>query len=374
MSLAESPHERPRGGPGPNRGGWMTSVPRVGLLSAIAALCLVSAPPSGWGADDEAAGALVEAQEAYRRNVALGESLGGRPASAEQAAEAKRLFDDGLSKARECISRDARSAEAHRVAGILLCMAYGPVSIPADQLTGSSPAGPNPQTVTVLRRGAAGDCEEGLAELRTALRLEKSRLDYYLDHAEALYVCGDLAGCQQQALSVWDQRALMANVQCARCACMLADCAGNRSDPDAQMRWLREAVKHDPQHEGAQERLAELVAAQPSIVWLEYEEGKALAAGQKKPMLMQFSTSRCGWCKKLDKEILSDPHVVSFCRQLVCIKVDGDQRRDLVSAFGVRGYPTTIVLDHQGRRLHGIVGYRPTSAYLAELRRALSSQ
>jgi thiol-disulfide isomerase/thioredoxin len=344
----------------------------VCLISTAVALCLVATAAPTWATAQESAAELVEAREAYEQNVALGRSLEGRPASAEETAEAERLFQEGLGKAREYASLHPRSAEAHRMAGIFLCMAYRPVSVPADPAPEEASADDSePAMETVLRRGGAKDCEEGLAELRAALRLEKNRLDYFLDYAEALYACEDIGGCQEQALSLWDHRSSMSNSQCARCACLLADCASRQNQPDAEMRWLQEAVRYDPQHEDAGQRLADIVAAQPRIAWLSYEAGKALAANEKKPMLIDFSTSWCGWCRKMESNVFPNPEVISFCRQFVCIKVDGDQRKDLTSAYGVDGYPTTVVLDHTGRELHRIVGYRPSARYLEELRRAV---
>lgn len=344
----------------------------VRLTSTAAALLLLAMAALTWAAAQGPASELVEAQEAYQQNLALGRLLEGRPATAEQAAEAERLFQEGLGKAREYASLHPRSAEAHRMAGVFLCMAYRPVSIPADPAPQQLSTGDSePAMETVLRRGGVRDCEEGLAELRAALRLKKNRLDYFLDYAEALYVCEDVGGCHEQALSLWDHRSSMSNSQCARCACLLADCASRQNQPEAEMRWLQEAVRYDPQHEEAGHRLADMVAAQPRIAWLSYEAGKALAASEKKPILIDFSTSWCGWCRRMESNVFPNPEVISFCSQFVCVKVDGDRRKDLTSAHGVDGYPTTVVLDHTGQELHRIVGYRPSARYLEELRQAV---
>ena len=114
---------------------------------------------------------LAAAENAYAQNLALGDALYGMPVSAGQAAEAERLFQEALAEARACIAQNARSVEAHHLAGMVLCTAYRPVTVPSEDASDKELAEDGPETVVVLRRGAATDCEEGLAEMRAALRL-----------------------------------------------------------------------------------------------------------------------------------------------------------------------------------------------------------
>ena len=97
----------------------------------------------------------------------------------------------------------------------------------------------------------------------------------------------------------------------------------------------------------------------------------ALARQQGKPVFIDFSTSWCGWCRRLDREVFTDPEVISVSRQFACIKVDGDARSDLVRRYGVGGYPTAVMLDAGGREMHRIVGYKPARQYVLEMQRGL---
>ncbi len=331
------------------------------------ATCVTSAP----GADTEGPPAdLAAVRQAFEANVALGDALAGQPAKPEQAAEAERLFEEALAGARAYLRLHSREAEAHRLAGQILCTSYRSVEVPAPD---ASAAGEEAdQTVTTLARGSVSGCEEGLAEFRAALRLDKSNLDCVLDYAEAMLHCDDLAGCTQQCISLWGNRTKMSRSQSARCASLLAASARRVNRPQEEVRWLTEAARLDPQNEACAARLAELLAEQPGVVWLSFEVGQSVAARLKKPMFVHFTADWCGWCRKLEQETFPAAKVVALLQQCVCVKVNGDRRRDLTSRYGVSGYPTGLVLHPSGHELHRMVGFRPADAFAAQLERVLA--
>jgi len=224
-----------------------------------------------------------------------------------------------------------------------------------------------------LLRGATASCEEGLAELRSAMRLSKSAPDYVLDYAEAMLACGEAAGAQEQATAVWDQRASLASPQSARAARLLASCAQASNLPELELIWLRQVLKLDPNDKAAGQRLAKLAGSRTGIAWMPYEAGLALASQTGKPVLVDFTASWCGWCKKLDQDVFSNKDMISLSQQFVCIRVDGDERPDLASRYRVDGYPTTLMLDTSGQELGRIVGYKPLAGYMADVRQALSA-
>ncbi|MFA6285760.1 MAG: thioredoxin family protein [Opitutaceae bacterium] len=105
-----------------------------------------------------------------------------------------------------------------------------------------------------------------------------------------------------------------------------------------------------------------------------YEAAAKKAAAEKKPMLLDFTGSDwCGWCIKLDKEVFSQPEFVKYAKKnLILVKLDfprekklspseKKQNESLAAKFGIRGYPTIIVLDDQGTQL-GKLGYQKGGA------------
>lgn len=103
-------------------------------------------------------------------------------------------------------------------------------------------------------------------------------------------------------------------------------------------------------------------------------------------MLLDFSGSDwCGWCVKLDKEVFSKPDFKAFAKtNLVCVLVDfpkqkhqskklKDQNAELAKKFGIRGYPSVILLSPDGE-LAGTTGYQEGGAkkYVGQLKEIIA--
>ncbi|MCE9609899.1 MAG: thioredoxin family protein [Chthoniobacter sp.] len=113
----------------------------------------------------------------------------------------------------------------------------------------------------------------------------------------------------------------------------------------------------------------------------DYDKALAQAKTEKKLVLLDFTGSDwCGWCIKLDKEVFSTPEFKSYAKdKLVLVEVDfprgkqqaaklKEQNAKLQKEFSIRGFPTIIVLDAEGKKV-GQLGYMPggPTAFLAEL-------
>lgn len=107
------------------------------------------------------------------------------------------------------------------------------------------------------------------------------------------------------------------------------------------------------------------------IAWQRsFETGAALAKQQNKNIMIDFSTSWCGWCTKLDEETFCDPKVRAWVNKyFVAVKIDGDKDKVLQPKYGVRGYPNIVFTDAEGNKLHQIRGFLPAASFLAELKK-----
>lgn len=85
---------------------------------------------------------------------------------------------------------------------------------------------------------------------------------------------------------------------------------------------------------------------------------------------LDFETEWCGPCKLMDRWVYSAHDVVAAAQGVVCIKVDGDERKDLKELHKVAGFPTGILFDPQGKEVARFSGYQSVKDLTAFLGRA----
>jgi thioredoxin-related protein len=119
----------------------------------------------------------------------------------------------------------------------------------------------------------------------------------------------------------------------------------------------------------------------------DYDAALAFAKEKKMPVLLVFTGSDwCGWCKIMDKNVFSKPEWTAYSKDnLVMIWLDYprdkskvpqkyQKRNDgLKATFGIRGFPTYVVQDWDGRKL-GQLGSgkdKTPASFQAEVEEAL---
>ena len=324
--------------------------------------------------DQQPAPELEAARQALARNLALGDGLAGAPATPEQASEATRAIEEGLACARGYAVQQPRSAEAHRLIGMLLLFTYRPAQTKQTKATAGDAGGE--QQVTVLRRRSSESLEEGAAELRAAARLAPQNADYQLDYSEALAMSGETKRGLDLIGALWQRKGLMPS-QLERGARLAAQAARDLRQPADEQRWLRELLRANARDEAAAKRLAEIAppaTTTAGVAWQDYESGMSQARGEGKPVMIDFMADWCGWCKKLDAEVYTKSEVMGLSRRFVCIKVNTDRRPDLARRYQVDGLPTIVFLSSLGQETNRVGGYKPAQVFLGEMRKSLPSK
>jgi protein disulfide-isomerase len=109
----------------------------------------------------------------------------------------------------------------------------------------------------------------------------------------------------------------------------------------------------------------------PLSGWTEsWDRAAGAAKASRQPVLALFTGSDwCGWCKKLEKEVLATPLFQEWAKKnVVLLKVDflrktpqdpaqKKQNAALISKYKISGYPTVLILDAEGKELGRKPGY-----------------
>lgn len=106
-----------------------------------------------------------------------------------------------------------------------------------------------------------------------------------------------------------------------------------------------------------------------------FKQACALAAQTKKIVLVDFYTTWCGPCKRLDAVTWKDKTVRDWlAKTAICRKIDAEKETELADRYKIRAYPTILLLKANGTEIDRITGFREPKEFLTEARQALSGQ
>ena len=107
-----------------------------------------------------------------------------------------------------------------------------------------------------------------------------------------------------------------------------------------------------------------LAPASNSITWQrDLEQALSLAKANKTTVIVDVYTDWCGWCERMDRDIYTHPQIISLSNRYVFLKLnaeDGGQGARFAKNNNVEGYPTTVIVDENGRYLRSVPGYPPS--------------
>jgi thiol:disulfide interchange protein len=78
-------------------------------------------------------------------------------------------------------------------------------------------------------------------------------------------------------------------------------------------------------------------------------EARAAASETGRPVFIKFTAEWCGPCQMMDRETFPAPQVGEALAAYEPVKVDGDRNPELMQEYGVRAYPTLMVLSPAGQ-------------------------
>jgi thioredoxin-related protein len=131
--------------------------------------------------------------------------------------------------------------------------------------------------------------------------------------------------------------------------------------------------------------------ASAQITWMSW--GEAVSANKKEPkkLLIDVYTEWCGWCKKMDKNVFTDPVIEAYVKEnFYAVKFNAEQKEAIkydghtfnfnanASSRGVHdlavalldsrmSYPSIVYLDENRDRISISPGFKPADKLINEL-------
>lgn len=117
------------------------------------------------------------------------------------------------------------------------------------------------------------------------------------------------------------------------------------------------------------------------IRWVSIEKAQKLAEKNPKPIVIDFYTDWCHWCKVFDKTTFKDQAVIDYVNEnFYAVKMNAESQQaflfkgkktkapQLASKYGIQGYPTIVFLDKDFSNPNLSVGYKKGPAFLKVLK------
>jgi thioredoxin-related protein len=127
------------------------------------------------------------------------------------------------------------------------------------------------------------------------------------------------------------------------------------------------------------------------ITWMTWDEAIAANKQQPKKLLVDVYTEWCGWCKKMDAKVFTDPAIEAYIKKnFYAVKFDAEQKETILydgytfnfnteaTRRGVHdlaialldsrmSYPSIVYLDENRDRISISPGFKPADKFIHEL-------
>ena len=112
-------------------------------------------------------------------------------------------------------------------------------------------------------------------------------------------------------------------------------------------------------------------AVAPKTGWhTSFSQAQAEAKALGKPLLLHFYADWCGPCQTMERSVLNQPGVVRCLGvDVIGVKINADHHKDLMSRFGVSGFPTDVLASPEGSVSTRSVGISSETSFIDRMKR-----
>ncbi len=119
-----------------------------------------------------------------------------------------------------------------------------------------------------------------------------------------------------------------------------------------------------------------LPASAADIAWQkDFDTALKVAKDQKKPIMVYFYGTRCGWCTKMANETHSNQTVQELlANKMVSVKLTSSVGQARMTGYGLKSVvPATVFVTPDNMVIYNIVGYQPPEVFVKSINSALAN-
>jgi thioredoxin-related protein len=106
----------------------------------------------------------------------------------------------------------------------------------------------------------------------------------------------------------------------------------------------------------------------------DYNAARREAQDKNRPLIVDFGTENCYWCKRLEATTFRDPTILRLMNErFVPLHIDADKEVTLAQMLRIQNYPTIVIAAPDGKILVTREGYMDAAPFLEQLQRALTA-
>jgi thioredoxin-like negative regulator of GroEL len=104
----------------------------------------------------------------------------------------------------------------------------------------------------------------------------------------------------------------------------------------------------------------------------DYDAGLDRARVERKPVMIDFYTSWCYYCKVLDARTYTNGDIVGLSKEMVSLKINAEREVALARSYFIRAYPIIVFLSRDGKEVRRLYGYQSPRALKGVMERILN--